>query len=76
MPHDGALGSVRQSSGLSRTAPVQPATPRRADPQGGTFAESLAAAQTVPGLKFSAHATQRLAERNIRFTPEQLARVE
>ena len=73
MSPEGTVGGVSQVVGGLR-GPRQPASARR-DPAGQDFAAALARETDGSALRFSAHATQRLAARNIDFTPQQLARV-
>lgn len=72
MSHD-----VGQVAGLpaARTAGATQKSPS-ASRGAGSFAASLAEAAGRTPLKFSAHATSRLASRNIRFSSQDLARVE
>lgn len=73
MPYDGIVSGVSQTI-ADRAAPRQVSPGPRAAP--GSFAESLARAAGGQSLKFSAHAASRLASRNIRFTADEMARVE
>jgi len=68
--------SLLRQTGAVRPASPQPAGARQMPAMHASFADSLAEAQAGLALKFSAHATQRLAERQIRFTPAQIVRVQ
>jgi flagellar operon protein len=75
MPGEANIGSVASLVGAVR--PPGPAAGRAGGAGGaGDFAASLTSEAEKLALKFSAHATQRLAARDIRFTPEDLDRVE
>jgi len=73
MPHEAALGGPAQAGRIASSAGRQRPASRTAD---GSFARSLAEATGGAALRFSAHATDRLASRNIRFTADEMARVE
>lgn len=73
MAHDAGL------SGLGRVAPASAggAAPQVSPSRGAaSFAQSLAQATAGQRLKFSAHATSRLASRHITLSADQMARVE
>jgi len=73
MPHEAGIGPAPQVA--RRTAP-RTAEPRASRSSRESFAESLSRQEGARRLKFSAHASARLASRNIRFSPEEMGRVE
>ncbi|WP_324718190.1 TIGR02530 family flagellar biosynthesis protein [Carboxydochorda subterranea] len=71
----GANGNARPVQPAGRPRPAPPALPTGA--RGGSFQQILGEAiARREGLRFSAHAQRRLAERRIALTPERRERLE
>ena len=73
MPDEASLGGPAQAGRIASSVGRGALASRAGD---GSFARSLAEATGRDALTFSAHATERLASRNIRFSADEMARVE
>lgn len=74
MPHDAGLSRLLQVA--TPTASPSARALGGSQATGNSFAESLAKASDGQSLTFSAHAASRLASRNIRFSADEMARVQ
>lgn len=67
---------VRRLDPLQPPQPAQPSRPAAGGPAGQpSFQEALAGALAEQGLKFSRHAQERLAQRQIRLGPAEMQRL-
>lgn len=70
------VGAVRGPGGAASVAPARPAARSAAAGFDRMLDERLRPAPAAGGLRWSAHAVQRLAQRQITVTPEVQARLE